>query len=257
MSSTRHLPFNGYGRGQVRTLAWRYAPNEHVGSHSHAWHQLIYAAFGVMTVETAEGAWIVPTHRAVWVPAGTPHAITMSGVVDMRTLYFSPRLAWSPPRGCRVVSVPPLVRELVLHAIELGGLDRRVAKHRPVLALLTERLSTLPAAPLQLPQVKDPRALAVATRVLGGPGERLTLGELAKDAGGSKRTIERAFQHDTGMTFGRWRQHARLVHALRLLAAGRPVTAVALDVGYDSVSAFVSGFRKVFGTTPGRYYADA
>jgi AraC-like DNA-binding protein len=56
------------------------------------------------------------------------------------------------------------------------------------------------------------------------------------------------------MSLGRWRQQLRLAHALRLLAVGEPVTSVALDVGYDSPSAFVSSFRKTFGTTPGRYF---
>src|SRR4051812_17326890 len=117
MSTERHTPFHGFGRGQVRTLAWKYAPDERIAPHNHAWHQLIYAISGVMTIETAKGLWIVPAHRAVWVPAHVDHAIKMSGTVEMRTLYLSPRLAWAAPRGCRVVSVPPLVRELLLHTI--------------------------------------------------------------------------------------------------------------------------------------------
>ncbi len=70
----------------------------------------------------------------------------------------------------------------------------------------------------------------------------------------SVRTLERLFQKETGMTFGKWRQQLRLLHALRLLAGGRPVTAVALDVGYDSPSAFIAAFKGFFGTTPARYF---
>ncbi len=256
MSKERHIAFHGHGRGQIRTLAWKYRPDEVLAAHHHDWHQLIYAISGVMTVETPLGAWLVPTQRALWVPARIDHAIKMSGTVDMRTLYFSPRLAWQAPSECRVMNVPPLVRELVLYTVELGGLDRRIAKQRPVLDLLLERILALPAVPVQLPPLRDARAQRVAQRVLNDPGEQLTLHELARHSGGSKRTIERAFQLDTGMTFGRWRQHVRLVHALRLLAANKSVTSVALEVGYDSVSAFVSGFRKAFGKTPGRYYTD-
>ncbi len=57
------------------------------------------------------------------------------------------------------------------------------------------------------------------------------------------------------MTFGKWRQQLRLLQALRLLAAGRPVTAVALEVGYDSASAFIAMFRRTLGTTPRRSFA--
>ena len=49
----------------------------------------------------------------------------------------------------------------------------------------------------------------------------------------------------------------RLLHALRLLAAGQSVTTVALEVGYDSPSAFIAMFRRSLGATPGGYFATA
>jgi AraC-like DNA-binding protein len=78
--------------------------------------------------------------------------------------------------------------------------------------------------------------------------ERMTLPPFATTAGA--RTLERLFQKETGMTFGKWRQQLRLLHALRLLAGGRSVTAVALEVGYDSTSAFIAMFKRTLGTTP-------
>jgi AraC-like DNA-binding protein len=44
------------------------------------------------------------------------------------------------------------------------------------------------------------------------------------------------------------------MRALELLAAGMPVTAVALELGYGNLSAFIAMFRREFGTTPGRYF---
>jgi AraC-like DNA-binding protein len=43
---------------------------------------------------------------------------------------------------------------------------------------------------------------------------------------------------------------------LEVLAAGMSVTTIALDLGYDNVSAFISLFRRSFGVTPGRYEAS-
>jgi AraC-like DNA-binding protein/quercetin dioxygenase-like cupin family protein len=254
MSKKRHIDFHGYGRGQIRVLAWEYPAGEVVPTHAHDWHQFVFASSGVMTLHTAAESWVVPTSRAVWVPAFVDHSIVMSGRVAMRTLYVSPRLRGSLWTECRVVHVPPLLRELLLHTVALGGLDRRVLRQRPVLELLLDQIAELPSAPLRVPMVRDPRARAIAEHLLSEPEESRTLAQLALRSGASKRTLERAFQLDTGMTFGRWRQHVRLVHALRLLATGEPVTRVALDVGYDSLSAFVRSFRKAFGTTPGRYY---
>lgn len=50
-----------------------------------------------------------------------------------------------------------------------------------------------------------------------------------------------------------WRRRARFMRALKMLAIGAPVTTVALDVGYDNVSAFIELFRKTFGATPARH----
>ena len=79
---------------------------------------------------------------------------------------------------------------------------------------------------------------------------------MARRVATSARTLERIFQEETGMTFGRWRQQLRLLQAMRLLAAGRPVTAVALEVGYDSPSAFIAMFKRTLGTTPHRYFVS-
>jgi AraC-like DNA-binding protein/quercetin dioxygenase-like cupin family protein len=254
MSKKRHIGFHGNGRGQVRVLAWEYAAGEVLPAHAHDWHQFVFATSGVMTIHTPGDSWVVPTNRAVWVPAFAEHSIVMSGKVAMRTLYVSPRLRDSLWTECRVVHVPPLLRELLLHTVALGGLDRRVLRHRPVLELLLDQIADLPSAPLRVPMVRDSRARAIAQHLLSKPEDSRTLEQLAHRSGGSKRTIERAFRIDTGMTFGRWRQHVRLVHALRLLAAGESVTRVALYVGYGSLSAFVRSFREAFGATPGRYY---
>lgn len=255
MSPKRQATFNGYGRGQLRVLSWEYPSGERLAQHHHGWHQLIYAVAGVMTVETASGTWVVPANRAVWVPARVVHGIVMSGSVSMRTLYFSPRLLGTFPGACRVVAVTPLLRELVLHAVEREGLDRRRAVDRHLLDVLIDQVTTLPADPLRILHPSEPRAARVARQVVDRPGERATLQVLAKLSGASKRTVERAFVRETGMSFGRWRQQVRLIYALQLLAAGQPVTSVALEVGYDSVSAFVSLFRKLLGTTPGRYFS--
>ena len=45
--------------------------------------------------------------------------------------------------------------------------------------------------------------------------------------------------------------------ALHRLAAGEPVTNVAMEVGYESTSAFISMFKKALGRTPGHFYPGA
>ena len=224
-----------------------------IPTHSHGWDQLIFASEGVMTIRTAEGAWVVPPHRAVWVPAGVEHAVRVSGFVSMRTLYFVDGLV-DTLRKCCVVQVSPLLRELILHAVECGPLDARKQAQAHLIGVILEQMRELPVVPLHLPWPRDRRARSVADSLREDPGDTRSLAALCRGVGAGKRTIERLFHDETGMTFGQWRKQARLLRALPLLASGESVTRVALDVGYDSTSAFISMFKSALGTTPGRYY---
>jgi AraC-like DNA-binding protein len=84
-----------------------------------------------------------------------------------------------------------------------------------------------------------------------------SLSALAHAVGLGKRTLERRFVVETGLTVGRWRQQQVLLRALEALASGRSVKQVAFGAGYSSPSAFVAAFRKHLGATPGRYFSTA
>ena len=239
---------------RIRGLAFDYPPGAKLPVHYHDWAQLIFASRGVMSVHTDAGAWVVPAQRAVWVPANVRHRIDMSGQVAMRTLYFSPALEPFGPRECTVLNVAPLLRELILHAVERAPLHADRPRDARVIDLIHDLLQELSAVPLAVPAPKDPRAQRAADWLRRNPADGASLERIARRAGASKRTLERLFQRETGMSFGAWRQQVRLMQALELLAAGEPVTSVALAVGYESTSAFIARFREVLGTTPGRYY---
>ncbi len=97
MSRSRQAP-----RRTVEVLAHDYPSGHRIKPHHHDRHQLVYARSGVMTVQTPDGTWVVPPHRAVWIPRDVTHAIEISGPVAMRTLY----LGGPAPRStaCRMSS---------------------------------------------------------------------------------------------------------------------------------------------------------
>ncbi len=237
----------------VVAVALDYPPGKRLAAHRHGRAQLVYAATGVMRVATCDGTWVVPPERAVWVPADVDHTIDMSGAVAMRTLYLQPSALAAMPESCCVVNVSPLLRELVLRAVELaheyplGGAEERLV------AVLLDEIRSAPHAPLHLPLSNDERLRAVMDGLMADPADGRCLPQWARDVGASGRTLARLFVKETGMTFRGWRQQLRLVRALEELAAGRSVTEVALDVGYESPSAFIAMFRRALGETPGRY----
>ena len=257
MPKKRHWFFDSY-KYQVRTGSVpEYADGQVIRTHSHPWHQLVYASRGVMTVRTPEGSWVVPTHRGVWVPARIRHSIEMSGAVSLRTLYLVPSLSRSFPDRCRAMAISPLLRELILRMVELDSLSTRNPAHAHLIEVLIDQLRMMESEAVYLPLPRDARARRVAALLQENPSDERALDDLSKSAGASKRTIERLFKSETGLGFGKWRQQMRLGHALRLLAGGQAVTTVALEVGYDSTSAFISAFRMTFGQTPGQYFRAA
>lgn len=242
--------------GQVASVSADFQPRHAIPEHSHPEDQLLFASRGVMTLRTRHSIWVVPPLRALWVPADTPHSVTMSGQVSMRTLYFLPGLCRAFPEKCLVMNVSPLLKELILHACKFRNLRTRVSAERRVIEILVDQLREVESVPLQLPHPSDSRALRVAKNLSANPADPRPLERLCKDCGASKRTIQRIFLEETRMTFARWRQQLRLHHALQLLASGEKVTIAALDAGYNSASAFISMFRKQLGTTPTRYLAN-
>jgi AraC-like DNA-binding protein/quercetin dioxygenase-like cupin family protein len=244
----------GDSHSHITTLTHDYAAGRVIPLHFHDRDQLVYASRGVMTVRTSDGTWVVPTYRAVWIPATVHHTITMSGTVAMRTLYFKPRLAKALPRDCCVVNVSPLLKELILHACAFAFLRKTIPWQRHLIEVIIDQLETVQMVPLQLPNPTDPRALRIARALLTDPSESRPLRQLCKVAGAGKRTVERLFQEDVGITFGKWRQQLRLMRAMQLLAEGKKVTHAALEAGYSTPSAFISMFRKTLGTTPAVYF---
>ena len=239
----------------VRSLALDHGAGARFGAHAHAWAQLVYASEGVLEVRADGGAWVVPSERAIWIPAGLEHELLVVTRAKLRTLYLRPDLVDRLPAASRVLGVSPLLRELVLHIVAGGWLDAGDPEQARLARVLVDQLAPMRSEPaLDLPLPSDERARVVAARVQAEPGERVSLALLSRGSGASARTIERLFRAETGLTFGHWRQRVRLLESLRRLAAGESVTQVAFAVGYEQTSAFIAMFKRALGRTPGKYF---
>jgi AraC-like DNA-binding protein len=236
-------------------VAFDFPAGARVPAHRHHKAQLLFAESGVMTVRARGGRWVVPPQRAVWVPAETDHAIEGHGEVAMRTIYVDAQVASAFPAHCSVVSVSPLLRELIVRAVEgplLYSADGRQAR---LAAVLLDEIEAAEVAPLHLPDGIEARVKKVTAGLRAAPDDPAGLTVWAKRAHCSPRTLARAFKRETGLSFGQWRRQLRLLIALERLAQGEDVTSVAFGLGYESVSAFIAMFRSTLGETPGRYFA--
>ena len=259
VSGGRHLVPDGYDPGNVIDPArpvLGFARDDELfrtGWHQHRRAQLLFTIEGVMTVSTKTGTWVVPPQQAVWVPPGTEHDVSADQRVAMRSLYLDPSALDRLPATCCVLTVPPLLRELILRAVSLPADYPPAGPQARLMAVIPDELAGLTPEPLHLPLPADSRLRSVTNALIADPGDGRDLKQWAKSAGASERTLARLFVKETGMTFGTWRQRRRLLAAIGRLAEGQPVTSVAVDLGYDSPSAFITMFRRTLGATPGRY----
>jgi AraC-like DNA-binding protein len=243
----------------ARALSTTYSGGSVLHPHKHSSHQLLFASTGAMTVTGDGTSWMIPPGRAVLIPAGVPHSIRMWGEVAMRSLYF-PIDADAAVFGagpCRVISVSPLLRELILRVAEMAALDSRVAAEARLMSVLMDEVERAQIEPLLLPLPSDGRALKAADYVLKNPADDATAEALARRCGLSTRTLERLFRAETGMRFGLWRQKARLLESVRVLVVGGSVTDAALESGYSSISAYIAAFKKTFGCTPSKFQGSS
>lgn len=217
----------------------------------------------------AQRRWVVPPTRGVWLCSGVPHSLRMRGAVQVRSLFVDAQAAQGLPVADCVIEVSPLLRELISEVARWPAAPQRgqdETRNRLVVELLLQELRQPPVVPFHLPWPQDARmaavcrALAEEGQAVGQGGERAenlaaTAADWAARLAMGEKTFHRHFLQATGLSFGRWRQRARLLSSMQALLAGRPIVQVALEAGYESHSAYSLAFRRQFGMPPSAFGA--
>ena len=254
----------------VRASLHRLRADKGVAPHDHPWAQLALSATGVVRLTAEQGTYLVPPSRALWIPAGIEHAVTVAQDADLLTLYLHQRPGRVGPdvvraeqpvwRHCRVLEVSDLLRALVL-AMDLrpDGADPLTAeelqRERRIGALVLDELRRARPLRLGVDLPADKRLRALCEAVLDHPTRHGTLEGWARDSGASPRTVARLFRQELGTTFVQWRQQVLLAKALSLAARKLPMATIAAELGYASPSAFSAMVRRSVGAPPSRFFA--
>jgi AraC-like DNA-binding protein len=221
-----------------------------VPEHRHRKGQLVFALGGSVTCRVPSGLWMVPPHCAVWIPGGMAHSKVAAANARLYFVYIEPELVDLPDR-CGTLSISPLLRELIVDLSE-GGQDDG-ARGGLLTRVLLADLPRMPVQRLHLRLPSEPRLERIAAAWAEDPADRSTLAEWARRVALSESSLARLVVSETGLTFGRWRQQLQLIVAMRELAAGASVQQVSGDLGYESVTAFITMFKKALGKPPARY----
>lgn len=222
--------------------------------HSHLRGQLFCIESGLVHARTAHGSWLLPPHRAGWIPPGELHQASISGVISGWSVLIAPDACRGLPDKPCVIGISELMRALVRRAVSWTRQDQLTPAQRRVMNVILDEMRQAPHEALHLPLPSDRRLLRIVSSIMQEPANNRTLEQWAEWAGLSPRTMSRLFRLEVGCSFAQWRQQALLTHALERLARGEQVAAVADALGYASPSNFIVMFRRCFGESPGRYF---
>ena len=222
--------------------------------HNHHRGQLVALTQGLLIVERENERWLFPSRRCAWTPPNCKHAARSVGGAAGSMVGVSPEMCRGLPKTPRVFNSSQLLFAIVHRMVGWGLRQPLDSAKKHLIATLRDEIRQPERQSLRLTIPREERLARVAEALLEDVGEDRTLDDWAHLAGMARRTFMRAFSAQVGLSFGRWRQQARLFAALEMLAQSKSVTEVAIAVGYDSVSTFIEMFRTMLGTTPQRYF---
>jgi AraC-like DNA-binding protein len=222
--------------------------------HSHHRGQLVALTQGLLIVEAGNQRWMFPSQRCSWTPPNCKHAARSVGGAAGSMVDLSPEMCSGLPKTPCMFNSSELLFAIVDRMVgwDLNQPLSPAKKH--LITTLRDEIRQPDQQPLRLTIPTEERLARVADALLDDVADNRTLDDWAEVAGMARRTFMRAFLAQTGMSFGRWRQQARLFAAIEMLAQKKSVTESAMAVGYDSVSAFIEMFRTMLGTTPQSYF---
>ena len=221
--------------------------------HAHEQGQLVLALAGGVRCVINGQVWMVPPQAAVWIPPHHVHTNYVTHNAQVCMVFVAAQTSL-PNIPAGVLSVSVLLRELLLRLVDLQAaaeMDTTYQHHLVALLLLELQAATTQA--FAIPVLQHERLQVLYQALVREPNHVGGSGYWANKLAMSERNLSRLVKQDTGLSFARWRQQVQLLHALLQLAAGKSVQQVSMDLGYESVSAFITGFKKRLGVTPKRY----
>lgn len=222
--------------------------------HAHAWHQVVYAISGVLTVAVEGRSFVISPEQAAWLPTGLRHRVGSLLGAEFRSLWIADRAGEGLPKSPTVFAVTPLLKALIVEAAAIEGEEDRDGYASRVTAVVLDQLRRARhlARALPWPHVGSPIA-TLCEAFYADPADRRGPREWSRALGMSERTLARRFEAELGVGFRNWRRRMRLFKAIELLGGGRDVTRTATSLGYGSTSAFVYAFRAEMGCSPRAY----
>jgi len=245
---------------ELITKQWTREPSRRFNPHQrpYQWHkhlrgQLLCIESGLIQVRTEKGTWVLPPHRAGWIPPDAMHSVHFCSALRGWSLLLTPDVCEALPASPCVIGISDVLRALTQRSKRWDKAEPLAVEHRRMLSVIVDEIRLTPHESLHLPMPQDSRLQKVTQALLDDPGNQRTVEEWAALGSVSSRTLRRLMRAETGLSFAKWQQQAKLNCALEMLARGVSVGDVSDKLGYSTPSNFIAMFRKAFGDSPKQY----
>lgn len=218
--------------------------------HEHPWHQIIYPVRGLLQSSIGDKNFIIPHNSLLFVPAFYPHKSIAITNTTFLAIYLNPAHSVTFETVAKSCLMTPFLKELVLMLREQ---DYPESMLMHLMAVLNDQIRVAKSFEIPLLLPTDKRLNTIFSRLQKQPTLDTTLEEWATIVGASARTLSRLLSKEFKMSFSLWRQHIRLVLSLPYLDTSLSLQQIAFDFGYQSDSAYIHAFRKMFRLTPSQY----
>jgi AraC-like DNA-binding protein len=214
------------------------------------WGELNYALVGVVEFNVEGMRYLSPPHYAIWLPPDTLHDAWNQHDIRYVTVYVERALCADLPATTSTLSISPLLKAVLADFAARDVTLPETAEDLRLAQVLVDQIRLARRFDSYLPLSDDVLLGPILRALHEHPGDRRSLAEWARMVKTTERTLSRRCQDKLGMSFNEWRQRLKLIAALALLDAGRPVQEIARQLGYGNASAFIAMFHRLTGTSP-------
>ncbi len=222
-------------------------------AHQHDRAQLIHSLVGNLVVEVEEQAFLITPETALWIPAEVQHAVFAQESVHYCSVYVNQTMASDLAGQVHRVYMRPLLQQLAISAARFSKANTLSEQQSRLLEVLVDQIRAIEPCELVLSLPRDRRLTRVVPRLIAKPSLNDDLMTIASEANISARTVERIFKKETGFSYKQWQQRLILLRAIALLKRGTPVKVIAIELSYQTSSAFIAMFKRIMKHTPSQY----
>lgn len=222
-------------------------------THQHRFAQLYCLKHGQMMIQSSTGIIVTPPHCMGWIPSYCEHHIISNSGVTGWTVFIDESLATIFPKEPTILSCSFLLEPLIQRMAEweMAKMEQREYQH--LVNVFFDELKQAELQPLSLPIPQDARLKKIALYLLENPTDEVSLEDLAQSNGLSTRSLSRHWSNHVGMSIKKYRQIAKIFKSLDDITAGKSIEQCAWRCGFESTSAYILAFKRIFKTTPKEY----